>query len=263
MKKKRSYENPEVPGQIQDYPFFYSTSMINDYKMKPKSVGVVAVYNKDIGFGLISCLAENGSQIYGYWFIIVLVISSRHSMNIKAWSLLPEVTVPYYPYDNACTRITPAVPAKQILGEYSVRYTTGDSEDCPSYSIFNMDDQFLLKAFHFMHPDLFNTKLLRSYENPDKPGQLQDYYIVSSPRLISLLGTTPETVSVIVAYHKDVGHGIIQCPAKNGSEISEVYVMGYNYISRRTHKEINVIKEEVMKIANITQLPVVVCYGQS
>ncbi|GAB6018479.1 hypothetical protein CHUAL_000180 [Chamberlinius hualienensis] len=109
----------------------------------------------------------------GYLFIIVLVTLSSQQWNTLALSLLPEVTVPYYTYDNACTRITPAVPANQTLGENYVRYSTiKDLESCTSY-LTTWEKGYFQRSIH-KWVSLYRVRY-RSYENPTKPGEMQDY----------------------------------------------------------------------------------------
>ncbi|GAB6018473.1 hypothetical protein CHUAL_000174 [Chamberlinius hualienensis] len=159
----------------------------------------------------------------GYYFIIVLVTLSTLQLNtiIRA----SKYTTPYIPYDNACTRITPAASADQ-------------------------ENNYI------------------SHENPAKPGQMEDYYGCLNPWFHCDISLKPAIVSVIVAYHKDIGYGVIECPAKNGSEVSDVFVFGnfISFIREQPRKKMIEIKEEVMKIANvndvrINSIPSLACWS--
>ncbi|GAB6018477.1 hypothetical protein CHUAL_000178 [Chamberlinius hualienensis] len=160
----------------------------------------------------------------GHLFIIVLVTLSTQQWNTLALSLLPKVTFPYYTYDNACTRITPSASATQTLGQYYVYYSTIDSLFvCSRYNSTRKEDHFLRVIFNWKTSISYRYK---SYENPTKPGEMQDYDNSFQPTFKFPITTKPNTTTVIVAYKKDVGFGLIECPARNGSNITGAHVIG-------------------------------------
>ncbi|GAB6018474.1 hypothetical protein CHUAL_000175 [Chamberlinius hualienensis] len=188
----------------------------------------------------------------GYCFSIVLVILSTLQLNTIVRA--SKDTVSYYPYDNACTRITPAATADEVAGLYRIYYTSLMIPPCSIYSIFKYEDYYL-KRFHDVDAnDESNMAHFISNENPAKPGQMQDYPSYYYPILEDSFKLQPEVVSVIVALHRDIGHGMIECPAKNGSEVSNVFVFGILKSDGQPKEKMIDIKEQVMKLGNFTEL---------
>ncbi|GAB6018476.1 hypothetical protein CHUAL_000177 [Chamberlinius hualienensis] len=114
-----------------------------------------------------------------------------------------------------------------------------------------------MKYFIFSYDEIYWYSYFRAYENPAKPGQTEQYFVMPAvPDDLPGITSKPKTVNVTVAYHKNIGYGLIECPAKNGSEISDVFVFGNNDNGRLKvpSEEIIAIKEEVRKIANVTKV---------
>ncbi|GAB6018475.1 hypothetical protein CHUAL_000176 [Chamberlinius hualienensis] len=188
-----------------------------------------------------------------HWFISVLVTLSILQLNTIVRA--SKFTVPYIPYDNACTRITPAASADDVAGHYRIYYTSEIMLPHTMYHILKTDDYYS-KTYMQVFLGAYQENDFISHENPAKPGQMEDYYSFIINKYQPGLLPEPATVSVIVAYHKDIGHGLIECPAKNGSQVSNVFVFG-NFISttqlQPPEKMID-IKEEVMKVSNLTEV---------
>ncbi|GAB6018478.1 hypothetical protein CHUAL_000179 [Chamberlinius hualienensis] len=196
----------------------------------------------------------------GYLIIIVLVTLSSQQWNTIALSvsiqplniirldlnLLSKTPVPYYTYDNECTRITPAASSNQVVGQYDVYYYP--LLVCSTYSISRKKNYFEKEFYEWTTSRRVHY---RSFENPAKPGETQDYPGDLPPTLISRRNIKPNTVTVIVAYKKDVGYGFLECPARNGSNITAAYVVGFKGVKT---SDIDPIRDEVSKLATGIEL---------
>ncbi|GAB6018480.1 hypothetical protein CHUAL_000181 [Chamberlinius hualienensis] len=190
----------------------------------------------------------------GYLFIIVLVTLSTQQLNTIALTvstkvldtvdldltLLPKVRKPYHTYDNECTGITPAASAYDTIGRHDVYYSQFEHDRmCHRYINTWKKDHFyreFLDTVNHGHVSYI------SYENPLRPGEMQDY-----PDGSEITSTSePYTITVIVAYKKDVGFGLVECPAKNRFAVWNGYVVGYRNRSVKT-SDIDAIKDEVAK----------------
>ncbi|GAB6018488.1 hypothetical protein CHUAL_000187 [Chamberlinius hualienensis] len=171
-----------------------------------------------------------------YWFIIVLVTLSTVQLN----------AVPYYPYDNPCTRVTAGVSLDQVVGKYKVYYSAIPLPKCTGYKIEKHEDHFD-SSLIFGKEITGTVPLVESYENPNKPGQTENYPYLTSSAIITALQIKPSGVSSIVAHKEGVGRGLIICPAKNNSDIILAIIFanpGANQI------EIDDIKNQVNNITN-------------
>ncbi|GAB6018471.1 hypothetical protein CHUAL_000172 [Chamberlinius hualienensis] len=196
----------------------------------------------------------------GYWFDIVLVILSSLQLKTIAWSLLPKVPTPYYyPIDNACTRIKPAASVNQTIGAYHLcDITFIKYRICDMYTVSWNDDHFsseiteMAKSDHILVSKFY---IKRSYENPDVPGQMQNYPIYYLTRMINDRKIKPNTITVVAVYKKGIGYGLISCSAVNGSEVYESLVL----LNMQKYEEfinrylIIPIKNELDKIVNGTK----------
>ncbi|GAB6018470.1 hypothetical protein CHUAL_000171 [Chamberlinius hualienensis] len=191
----------------------------------------------------------------GYWFIIVLVTLSSQPLNTIVRA--SKATVPYYPYDNVCTRIKPAASVNETIGIYNLCFTQKKYAFCDKYTVFEDDDHFNTRLN--MHPSVNRGFLIkfdakRSYENPDVPGQMQDYPISYSTSMINNLNIEPKSVSVVAVYNKDVGYGMISCKAVNKSRVFQSLVLENMEESKNiTKSQIEAIREELGKIVNETK----------
>ncbi|GAB6018484.1 hypothetical protein CHUAL_000184 [Chamberlinius hualienensis] len=187
----------------------------------------------------------------GIWFIIVLVTLFTQSLNSRR--LEPEerniyagmkLLAPNHPFDNACTRITPAATLDQTIGTYKVVYSGKVLDRCTLYEIA-YEGYYITRTIISPTANKFMVHKMTSYEHQNKLGEMDVYPIDYNIGAIKKFEIPPDYISAIAAYKKDVGVGFITCPSKNGSNVTDFLVL-----ANRSAKEADVdaLKDEVEKI---------------
>ncbi|GAB6018483.1 hypothetical protein CHUAL_000183 [Chamberlinius hualienensis] len=181
----------------------------------------------------------------GYWLIIALVTLFTQPFYIKAESPRPfrlRRPIPYYAYDNPCTRTTPAVSVYKVFGTYKVLYSGKALDRCTIYEI-SFEEDYFAQITISPTANISIAQYIRSYGNPAKPGEMENYPIDTKHYQVQFI--KPDSISTIAAYKKDVGIGIIICPPENLSNVTDFLVLA-NRLAKEA--DIDDLKNEVEKI---------------